>query len=546
MGAVHFSIDPGLIETLKQVIPLQVFVETGTFEGRSAELVRPFFEKIYTVELSEQYYRKACEKFAGDPGVELFQGDSAHALAALAPKLAHVPVLYWLDAHWCVAEQTAGEKSQCPMLRELEAIGHLNDQSAIIIDDARLFLTTPPEPHEISDWPEFDAIVRALFGMSSGHSLSVLNDTILFVPKAAVSNLRDYSRRHATDLLSVFDQARGYQEQLASANEKQEVIEAQEEELKTIREALRLALSKNLKSRIINKVRKNYWMKLGVLRQYEPRKMRAEKFPAPTHPPGDLPSIAIVTPSYMQGRFLERTMQSVLSQEYPRLQYVVQDGGSTDGSVEVIKRHASKLAYWESARDKGQSDAVKRGFEKCNSDIMAWLNSDDMFMPGSLRYVAEYFAAHPEVDAVYGHRMVIDENDNEIGRWVLPRHKWRILKWVDFVPQETLFWRRSLWEKTGGVDPSFQFALDWDLLLKFEKAGAEVVRLPYFLGCFRTHAAQKTLAEMVNSHGEKEMARIRKGLHGRDVTGPELAHYAEGFCLQGIKTSILLSLGIRA
>jgi len=308
---------------------------------------------------------------------------------------------------------------------------------------------------------------------------------------------------------------------------------------------MRPAFPARLKSRLINKLRKKYWMKLGDLRQYEPRKMRVEKFSAPSCRLEDLPSIAIVTPSYMQGHFLERTMLSVLSQEYPGLQYVVQDGGSKDESVEVIKRHASKLAYWQSAPDKGQSDAIRCGFEKCDADIMAWLNSDDMLMPGALRYIGEYFARHPGVDAVYGHRVVVDENDNEIGRWVLPRHRWGILKWVDYVPQETLFWRRSLWEKTGGLDPSFKFALDWDLLLKFEKVGAKVVRLPYFLGCFRTHAAQKTLAEMVDSHGEQEMARIRKSLHGRKILQSELVPFAEGFCLHGIMTSWLLSMGIR-
>lgn len=302
---------------------------------------------------------------------------------------------------------------------------------------------------------------------------------------------------------------------------------------------------RNLGAKIAKKLVKSHWMKLGVLRQYDPREMRCEKFPKPIQSDSALPSIAIVTPSFMQGHFLERTMQSVISQEYPKLFYVVQDGGSRDDSVEVIKRHAAKLAAWESTPDHGQADAVKRGFQKCEADIMAWLNSDDMLMPGSLRFIGEYFAAHPEVDALYGHRVIIDENDREVGRWVLPAHRSKILKWADFVPQETLFWRRSIWEKVGGIDTSYRFALDWDLLVRFQAAGANIKRLPFFLGCFRTHSAQKTLAEMVNSHGEQEMARIRKSIHGRRISNLEIALRVDRFLLQGTMTSLLLGMGIR-
>lgn len=307
----------------------------------------------------------------------------------------------------------------------------------------------------------------------------------------------------------------------------------------------RRTILRTIRIKLSRKLVKSHWMKLGVLRQYEPLEMRREKFPKSALPDRALPSIEIVTPSFMQGHFLERTMQSVLSQEYPKLRYIVQDGGSHDDSVEVIKRHATKLAAWESTPDHGQSDAIKRGFKKCEADIMAWLNSDDMLMPGALRYLGEYFAAHPEVDVIYGHRVVIDENDREVGRWILPPHNSQMLKWADYVPQETLFWRHNLWEKVGGVDTSFRFALDWDLLVRFVNAGARIVRLPYFLGCFRTHAAQKTLAEMVNSHGEEEMARIRKSIHGRRISDLEVAPRVEGFLLHGTKTACLLAMGIR-
>jgi len=176
---------------------------------------------------------------------------------------------------------------------------------------------------------------------------------------------------------------------------------------------------------------------------------------------------------------------------------------------------------------------------------MAWLNSDDMLMPGALRFIGEYFAANPSVDAIYGHRVVIDENDAEVGRWLLPEHDSEILKWADYVPQETLFWRRSLWDKVGGVDTSFRFAIDWDLLVRFEAAGGKIVRLPYYLGCFRIHPLQKTSAEMVDSTGDREMARIRKRVHGRVVSYAEIAPHAEKYRLRSVKTAYLLSIGMQ-
>lgn len=152
---------------------------------------------------------------------------------------------------------------------------------------------------------------------------------------------------------------------------------------------------------------------------------------------------------------------------------------------------------------------------------MAWLNSDDLLLPGALNVVGEYFASHPEVDLVYGHRILIDEEGAEIGRWVLPPHSDKALSWADFIPQETLFWRRSLWDRVGGIDESFRFAMDWDLLLRFRDAGARMVRLPHFLGAFRIHGAQKTSAQ-INEIGMREMEILRKRVHGREVSTTEI------------------------
>jgi hypothetical protein len=154
---------------------------------------------------------------------------------------------------------------------------------------------------------------------------------------------------------------------------------------------------------------------------------------------------------------------------------------------------------------------------------MAYLNSDDLLLSGSLHYVANFFATHPDVDVVYGHRILINEQDKEIGRWILPRHDNEILSWADYIPQETLFWRRRIWDRVGGsMDDNFQFALDWELLLRFRDVKARFVRLPRFLGAFRVHAEQKT-ATKVHEIGQEEMFRLRARCAGRTVTSYEVA-----------------------
>jgi glycosyltransferase involved in cell wall biosynthesis len=252
--------------------------------------------------------------------------------------------------------------------------------------------------------------------------------------------------------------------------------------------------------------------------QYEPRPLRVPAPPRRRLSDTSLPSIAVVTPSYNQARFLDRTIRSVLDQHYAPLQYVVQDGGSDDGSVAVIERWAPRLTAWESVRDQGQADAVNRGFAKASGEIMAWLNSDDLLLPGSLQVVGEYFATHPAVDVVYGNRIVIDADDGDIGRWIVPGHVDELLSWADYVPQETLFWRRRIWEAAGGrVDVSFRYALDWDLLLRFRAAGARFVHLPRFLGAFRFHPGQKS-GIMTDDVGRVEMQRVRRSALGFDPT----------------------------
>ena len=276
---------------------------------------------------------------------------------------------------------------------------------------------------------------------------------------------------------------------------------------------------------------------LGVLQQYPPRGLRLP--PAFARPvPARCPTISIVTPSFRQAQFIERTVLSVLDQAYPRLEYFVQDGASDDGTRAILERHAGRLSGWDSRPDSGQSEAINRGFARTTGEIMGWLNSDDILLPGALACVADFFERHPDVDVVYGHRILIDEEDREIGRWVLPAHDDKVLSWADFVPQETLFWRRAIWEKAGGrVDESFRFAMDWDLLVRFREAGARFARIPRFIGGFRVHARQKTSAGM-SEVGVREMDRIRERILGRVPTRAEVSRAVAPYLLRHVAQSV--------
>jgi hypothetical protein len=281
-----------------------------------------------------------------------------------------------------------------------------------------------------------------------------------------------------------------------------------------------LRVARGAKARIRDRF---FARRLGRLTHHDPKQMKLPRRYRREIRLDDPPVISIVTPSYNQGHFLERTIRSVVEQGYPRLEYIVQDGGSTDDTEGVLARHAERLHHYEMRADDGHAHAINLGFEHASGDVMAFLNSDDLLLPGALRYVGRYFERHPEVDAVYGHRILVDENDMEIGRWVMPRHDDEVLSWADFVPQETLFWRRRIWEKAGGyMDQSWPFALDWDLLLRLRSAGARTVRLPRFLGAFRIHEAQKTSAIM-DTQGQKEAAALRARIHGREVSRPEIS-----------------------
>jgi uncharacterized protein YoxC len=889
MGAISFSIDVNLAKLVQQELRCELFFESGGFEGDSVAAVKKMFAQIVSVELAPIYAERLRTRFAGSKNVEIVEGDSASVLETTRPKLSALRTLYWLDAHWCDASSVNSSVHQCPLLRELRAMGQLNPHSAVIIDDARLFLAPPLAPHSVADWPTWSQISKEI-ETNSGftHEVIVVNDCIVIYPKSMQRAMIDYGQRHGADWLKIADLSREHsvmkaaaedrlllietldtaakqstrairdvsekldaalaqlrerdaafatiQTHVAASNGENRKLEVRLHDLQTDLEAkerfiqqtahnaadaeqrLRLfaderdaarashsdreasllerlsalirdceakevviqdmsraaaqaehrlralsdahesahaalrekeaaftahvttlqsdvqqkegviqglstaasGLSERLRllsaahenaqtelrdqveveqglervlaerqqalqaanlaneehlltiqrqkrahidmqqavarlnvaltdshaeaqllreqfahSRIVDSERHlaaathigaleqqlhelrlhadglaagvvaranviaiasgalgtteqqdavplepaaralltasaklweqhavekeaviqglvkvvashqaaadrratpmRVWRKgkarvlsaiipkLGVLNQHPPIPLGNRTIVTRRMlPPEALPTMSIVTPSFRQAHLIERTIASVVDQQYPNLQYFVQDGGSDDGTPAVLEKWSLHLTGWESKRDSGQSAAINLGFAKTSGDIMAWLNSDDLLMPGSLNFVAHYFQKHPEVDVLYGDRLLIDEDDALIGRWVLPGHDNAVLPWADFVPQETLFWRREIWDRAGGgIDESFRFAMDWDLLLRFRAAGARFAHVPKYLGAFRIHASQKTSAA-ISDIGFKEMNRLRLRELGREVDHHEI------------------------
>jgi glycosyltransferase involved in cell wall biosynthesis len=292
-------------------------------------------------------------------------------------------------------------------------------------------------------------------------------------------------------------------------------------------------------------VARSLWMRLHLHRHHEPRDLFVSSRYRREIPIDKPPLMSLVTPSYNQARFLEQTIRSALDQNYPRLEYVVQDGGSKDGTSAILDRYRNTLHHVETRKDRGQGNAINLAFGRTAcGEIMGILNSDDLLLPGSLNYVAAYFSRHPEIDVVYGHRVLIDSRGKEIGRWVLPNHSDRMLLWANYVPPETLFWRRRIWEKTGGrIDESLQFAFLWELLLRFRSAGAKFMRLPRFLGAFRVRDWQKTAHDLATI-GEPEMAELRYRIHEREIGLSDVRSNMTGYMLRHAWHNFIYRIGL--
>lgn len=207
-----------------------------------------------------------------------------------------------------------------------------------------------------------------------------------------------------------------------------------------------------------------------------------------------LPRVSIVTPSFNQAAFLEQTIRSVLNQDYAgEIEYIVMDGGSTDGSVELIERYEDELASWTCERDEGQANAINRGFARASGTIFAWVNSDDLLAPSAVMLAVDALSRRGnEVGVVYGDRLHIDARGNVIGINRMPAYYVDMFRRNFTLPQETVFFRREVFEAAGKLDETLKFSLDFDLWVRMS-ARAGIHHIPAFLGSFREHETSKSV-----------------------------------------------------
>lgn len=530
-------IDAGLVERLISALGLEVFVANSEPSGGSDE-IRALLPDSGTLDIS-----------AGVPADLNGRG-----------------LLFWLRA---------GENGSPPF--GLGAIGSLNSRSVVVVEGVSALFRGEGGAAMMD-------LMAGLRALSPAHRLLFLQDSALFFPEVAGAAVRDYTGLRAID----WTDSRYRSEELEAAAE---AVEAAEAAVRA-KENVIIGLSRELEAANRDRADKEEFIGrlsnqqplmqtlifvdaklrryLGALlwparlmvrlllkvtgaavlpvrlthdMQYPPRPLPAPEDYRPVPGPAEPPLISIVTPSFNQAEYIADTINSVLEQGYPRLEYIVQDGGSQDDTVKVLEGLSASLAHWESAPDGGQANAVNLGMRRATGDILAWLNSDDLLLPGSLAYVAGYFERHPEVDVVYGNRILIDSQGRDIGRWVMPAHEDETLRWADYVPQETLFWRRRTWEAIGGcLDEDFHFALDWDMLLRFRASGARIARVPRFTGAFRIHDNQKNFT-IGHVHG-REVRKLISRTHGRVMSAREIHRHMKPFFRRHVVCDRLFRLGV--
>jgi glycosyltransferase involved in cell wall biosynthesis len=220
--------------------------------------------------------------------------------------------------------------------------------------------------------------------------------------------------------------------------------------------------------------------------------------------------ISIVTPSYNQVQYIEETIRSVLLQDRPQIEYLIVDGGSLDGTVDIIKKYEDKLTWWTSETDRGQTDAINKGFARAKGEIFAWLNSDDTYEPGAVTAAVRYLQEHPKIGMVYGDCNYINAAGEVIGKFDAAQTNYRLLRrGYTRIPQQTMFFRAELWRQLGPLDPSFYFAMDYDLWTRIA-ARTEIRYVPQTWANFRLHTSGKSI--IADDRCWPEMLRV----HYRD------------------------------
>ena len=206
------------------------------------------------------------------------------------------------------------------------------------------------------------------------------------------------------------------------------------------------------------------------------------------------PKVSVVTPSYNQADFLEETIQSVLDQDYPDIEYVIIDGNSTDGSQDIIRKYQSRLAYWVSEPDSGQSEAINKGFAHATGDILTWVCSDDTLLPGAVSKIVDLFQRHPEAGLIYGDARHIGPEDEDLGFCLGKPYSLRALVIDSLVPQPAGFFSREAWERCGPLDVNNHYCMDRDLWLRMA-AQFPIIYEPVLLAGMRSHPTSKSVRD---------------------------------------------------
>jgi glycosyltransferase involved in cell wall biosynthesis len=207
----------------------------------------------------------------------------------------------------------------------------------------------------------------------------------------------------------------------------------------------------------------------------------------------DYPLVSVVTPSFNQGKYLEDTIQSVLAQDYPSLEYLIVDGGSTDTSVDIIQKHSADLAWWVSEPDEGQASAINKGMAQSKGEIVAWLNSDDLYFPGAVKSAVDMMLAEPQIGMVYGNAVTIDEKGRPIRELIFPNWKLEDLIQFRIICQPSVFMRRSSYEKVSGLDLSYHFMLDHHLWIRIARQ-SHIKHVAEIWSAARHHMAAKNVS----------------------------------------------------
>ncbi len=206
--------------------------------------------------------------------------------------------------------------------------------------------------------------------------------------------------------------------------------------------------------------------------------------------------VSIITPSFNQAAFLEQTMRSVLEQDYPNIEYMVVDGGSADGSTEIIEKYAGRLAFWVSEKDAGQAEAINKGMRRAQGEIVAWLNSDDYYLPGAVSFAVRAFEQNPQAVMVHGDMLAVDERGRTLNVLKYKQSTLEDLICFQIIGQPAVFMRRSAFETSGGLDTTFHFMLDHQLWIRLAQQG-RLVHVSQVWAAARYHPAAKNRAQAV-------------------------------------------------